>query len=55
MNYKMAHTFISVFYSNAVGRNVNVAFENHLCCFYTLGRKAKESPHEFPSKYLNTK
>jgi hypothetical protein len=36
----MVHTFVSVFYSNAVGRNMNVVSEKLLC----LKRKEESLP-----------
>jgi hypothetical protein len=37
--YKMTHTFIGIFYMNAVGRNVSVVSKKPLYSFYTLKSK----------------
>jgi hypothetical protein len=52
----MTDTFISVFYSNAIGRNMGVVSEKLLCHFYTLNRKSnKESLLKFQGAYSNIK
>jgi hypothetical protein len=48
----MIQTFISVFYSNAIGRNMRVVSEKLLCRFYALKRKIKQRNSSRISKYI---
>jgi hypothetical protein len=49
----MVHTFISVFYSNTVGRKMSVVSEMPLCCFCTIKRKPKERKKERKSSQVS--